>query len=149
PGGADELMKLIRGKTVCFAGQSAVGKSSLINALAGVAAQETGGLSKKTDRGRHTTRRTELIDLGEGTFVVDTCGFSMLETVDIPPEELRLYYDDFEPLRPRCRFSGCTHTEEPDCAVRAEVGKSVGAGRYQRYLAIYGELLMRRKTKYD
>ena len=68
---------------------------------------------------------------------------------DIPPEELRLYYDDFEPLRPRCRFSGCTHTEEPDCAVRAEVGKSVGAGRYQRYLAIYGELLMRRKTKYD
>lgn len=148
-GGADALVPVIGGKTVCFAGQSAVGKSSLINALIGSALLEVGALARKTDRGKHTTRRTELIPLGDDTWVADTCGFSMLEAVDIPPSELRLYYDDFEPFRPLCRFNGCTHIDEPDCAVRAEVGKSVGKGRYERYKVIFAELEERRKNKYD
>lgn len=148
-GGADALVPVIRGKTVCFAGQSAVGKSSLINALIGSPRLEVGGLAKKTDRGKHTTRRTELIPLGNDTWVADTCGFSMLEAVDLSPQELRLYYDDFEPYRPRCRFNGCTHIDEPDCAVRAEVGKAIGQGRYERYKAIFAELDDRRKNKYD
>lgn len=148
-GGADVLVPVIGGKTVCFAGQSAVGKSSLINALIGSPLLEVGALAKKTDRGKHTTRRTELIPLGDNTWVADTCGFSMLEAVELPPAELRLYYDDFEPYRPACRFNGCTHIDEPDCAVRAEVGKSIGKGRYERYKTIFAELDERRKNKYD
>lgn len=148
-GGVDVLVPVIGGKTVCFAGQSAVGKSSLINALIGSPLLEVGALAKKTDRGKHTTRRTELIPLGDNTWVADTCGFSMLEAVELPPAELRLYYDDFEPYRPACRFNGCTHIDEPDCAVRAEVGKSIGKGRYERYKTIFAELDERRKSKYD
>ncbi len=147
--GIDVLAARAKGKTVCFAGQSAVGKSSLINAMLDAPILEVGELAKKIKRGKNTTRRTEILPLGEDTYLVDTCGFSMLEAVDIPPEELRLYFDDMEEYRSNCRFNMCTHTVEPDCAVRAEVGKGVGKGRYERYLAIFAELKERRETKFD
>ena len=147
--GVKELAGLIRGKTVCFAGQSAVGKSSLINALLDSPALEVGELAKKIKRGRHTTRRSEILALGEGTYLVDTCGFSMLDAVDIPPEELRLYFDDMERFRQDCRFNTCLHIDEPDCAVKAHIGSGVGRGRYERYKLIYEELCDRRKNKYD
>lgn len=147
--GIDALVGKIRGKTACFAGQSAVGKSSIINAVLESPLLEVGGLAAKIKRGKHTTRRTEIIALGEGTYFVDTCGFSMLDAVDIPPEELRLYYDDFEAYRRDCRFNSCTHIDEPDCAVKPHVGETVGAGRYERYKLIYNELDERRKNKYD
>lgn len=147
--GIDLLVNLIEGKTVCFAGQSAVGKSSVINAALECDVLEVGELAKKIKRGKNTTRRTEILSLKGGTYLVDTCGFSMLETIDIAPENLRLYYDDFEAYRKECRFNSCTHLNEPDCAVKPHVGKEIGEGRYTRYKAIYNELVTRRENKYD
>lgn len=147
--GIDKLAALAKGRTACLAGQSAVGKSSLINALLDAPVLEVGELAKKIKRGKNTTRRTEILSLGEDTYLVDTCGFSMLEAVDIRPEELRLYYDDMERFRGSCRFNMCTHTAEPDCAVRAEVGRGVGKGRYERYLAIFAELQKRLDERFD
>lgn len=105
-----------------------------------------GELTKKIKRGKHTTRRTEILSLGDDTYFVDTCGFSMLDAVDVPPEELRLYFDDMEVFRKDCRFNMCTHTDEPDCAVKAHLGAGVGFGRYERYKQIFNELNERRKT---
>lgn len=147
--GIDEIVERSKGRTVCFAGQSAVGKSSIINAMLSSDILEVGELAKKIKRGRNTTRRTEILSLKEGTYLVDTCGFSMLEAVDIPPEELRIYYDDFEKFRPQCRFNMCMHLGEPDCAVRAHIGDGVGEGRYERYTQILKELIDRRNAKYD
>jgi ribosome biogenesis GTPase len=147
--GIPELLKRIAGNTVCFAGQSAVGKSSVINAILNSGVLEVGEMSKKAKRGKHTTRRTEILDIGSGTYLVDTCGFSMLDTIDIEPERLRLYFDDMEEYRKNCRFNACTHTVEPDCAVKPEVGKGVGVGRYERYKQIYAELKTRREEKYE
>lgn len=147
--GVSAVAELVKGKTTCFAGQSAVGKSSLINALSESPVLEVGELAKKIKRGRHTTRRTEMITLGENTYLADTCGFSMLDAVDLPPEELRLYFDDMERFRKECRFNTCLHLDEPDCAVKAHIGCGVGAGRYERYKLIYEELCDRRKNKYD
>ena len=147
--GVDGIVKCSLGKTVCFAGRSAVGKSSLINAVLGSDLLEVGELAKKIKRGKNTTRRTEILSLGEGTYLVDTCGFSMLETVDMPPEELRLYFDEFEEFRPQCRFGSCTHIDEPDCAVKPRVGREIGAGRYQRYKQMFEELKARKESKYD
>ena len=147
--GIDALAQIAKGKTVCFAGQSAVGKSSLINAMLGSDVLQVGELAKKIKRGKNTTRRTEILSLGSDTYLVDTCGFSMLEAIDIPPENLRLYYDDFEQFRPMCKFSACTHIDEPDCAVKPHVGREIGGGRYQRYKTLFDELKQRRDTKYD
>lgn len=147
--GIGRLAEVVGGKTVCFAGQSAVGKSSLINALLDSDLLEVGELTKKIRRGKNTTRRTEIISLGADTYVVDTCGFSMLDTVDIEPEQLRLYFDDLERFRSQCRFNMCTHTSEPDCAVKAHVGGEIGVGRYERYLTLYRELVERRENKYN
>lgn len=146
--GVKELVDFAKGKTVCFAGQSAVGKSSLINTILDCDLLEVGELAKKIKRGKNTTRKTEIFNLN-GTYFVDTCGFSMLETVDVEPKDLRLYYDDFEQFRRECRFNSCTHTDEPDCAVKAHVGKEIGTGRYQRYLAIYKELVERKENMYN
>lgn len=145
----EKLLAFANGKTACFAGQSAVGKSSLLNAIFDSDKLEVGELAKKIKRGKNTTRKTEIFSVGRGTYFVDTCGFSMLETVDIQPENLRLYFDEMEKFRPECRFNMCTHTQEPDCAVKNHVGKEIGEGRYQRYLSIYRELVQRRENKYD
>lgn len=147
--GVDKIARLSKGRTICFAGQSAVGKSSIINAMLGSDLLEVGELAKKIKRGKNTTRRTEILSVGENTYLVDTCGFSMLESVDIEPETLRIYFDDLEEYRPQCRFNTCTHTDEPDCAVKAHVGKEISPGRYERYKTIYNELKERRDNKYQ
>lgn len=144
-----KIVEIAKGKTACFAGQSAVGKSSLLNNILDCDLLEVGELAKKIKRGKNTTRKTEIFHIGEGTYFVDTCGFSMLETVDVVPENLRLYFDDLEAFRKDCRFNMCTHTDEPDCAVKAHVGKEIGVGRYERYKTIYQELVMRKEEKYD
>ncbi len=145
--GIDELRGFADGKLIAFAGQSAVGKSSLINALGNLGLQ-TGGLSK-VGRGRHTTRRAEIFDAGTFT-VADTCGFSMLETEkDFDPITLKDYYPEFENLASQCRFRGCTHTDEPDCAVKRELGKSVDEARYERYTELYKSLKDKWRKRYD
>ncbi len=143
------LIDYAKGKTACFAGQSAVGKSSLLNAILDSDILETGELTRKIKRGKNTTRKTEIFNVGDGTYFVDTCGFSMLEAIDIQPENLRLYFDDLEAFRKQCRFNMCTHIDEPDCAVKAHVGKEIGEGRYNRYKTIYQELVERKEKKYD
>lgn len=144
-----DLVRMAKGKTACFAGQSAVGKSSILNAILDSDELEVGELTRKIKRGKNTTRKTEIFYVGEDTYFVDTCGFSMLDAVDVEPESLRLYFDEFELFRRDCRFNTCTHTDEPDCAVKSHVGKEIGEGRYQRYKALYAELVERRENKYN
>ena len=146
--GVSAVFDYVKGRTVCLAGQSAVGKSSLINAILDSDECEVGELAKKIKRGKNTTRRIEIYNLG-GTYLMDTCGFSMLDAVDIEPESLRLYFDDLEVFRPECKFNTCTHINEPECAVKPHVGKEIGQGRYDRYKLIYDELTERRKNKYE
>ena len=136
------------GKIACFAGQSAVGKTSILNALLPELQGATGGLSSKSGRGMHTTRHSELHTVGRG-FIVDTCGFSLCDLHDIRSDELRLYLDDFVDLAHECKFTSCTHTVEPDCAVKlaVECGKLCKA-RYERYLEEYEELKIAEKNQY-
>lgn len=149
--GIDELKKKIHGKCICMAGQSAVGKSSLLNAISDETKMETGELSKKISRGKHTTRHAELIYIKTiDATVIDTPGFSIFDAVDIEPEELFRYYPDFRDFLGNCRFDTCVHVKEPDCFVKAavEAGK-IDKNRYERYTYIYEELKEKRLKMYD
>ncbi|MGN1084444.1 MAG: ribosome small subunit-dependent GTPase A [Lachnospiraceae bacterium] len=132
--GLERLDSALRGKTTALAGPSGVGKSSLINFLCPQAEMETGTVSRKIERGRHTTRHAELFVLDGETYVMDTPGFSSLYINEIPPEELWKYFPEMKQAEKECRFSGCSHTEEPDCGVKKAVlcGKIAG-GRYESY----------------
>ena len=131
---------------VAFAGKSNVGKSSLINKLAPQANMETGAISAKIARGRHTTRHSEIIALGEGTYIVDTPGFTSLDISEITKEELGFYYPEFVQYEPYCRFSGCAHMSEPSCGVKeaVESGK-ISRVRYDNYRILYQELKDRKR----
>ncbi len=149
--GLDELKKILIGKCSCFAGQSAAGKSSLLNAMFTELNLETGGLSKKTDRGKHTTRHAELLLLeGFSGTAVDTPGFSFLESEEILPEELAYYYKDIEPFTHDCKFSSCLHKGEPDCSVKTALKNGlINKNRYLRYLELLKEIQEKRQRQYD
>ncbi|OQB14780.1 MAG: putative ribosome biogenesis GTPase RsgA [Firmicutes bacterium ADurb.Bin193] len=137
--GINGLRALISGKTVAFAGNSGVGKSSLLNRLG--FDLETGEVSK-IERGKHTTRHAELLPLDTGGYVIDTPGFSLLEVSDIKASELKDYFREFKDLGD-CRFSGCVHigAKPSDCAVSAAVGRGeICPSRYESYLSIYDSL---------
>lgn len=146
--GLDALNERLRGKVTCFSGQSAVGKSSLLNALIPALRLETGELSRKTERGRHTTRHAELWPYENGA-VLDTPGFSMFETECLEQSELDACYPEFSDAAP-CRFPGCMHLSEPDCGIKPllETG-ALTKGRYERYREIALDYQMRRKHRYD
>ena len=146
--GLDELKEYISDKLVVFCGQSAVGKSSLINALGGKKL-ETGELSKRIARGKNTTRHIEIYDTESGR-IADTCGFSVMESIDIRPEQLVYYYDEFLAVQDKCKFTNCTHVKEPDCEVKrlVDCGK-INKNRYERYVMLFQELTERRKKLYD
>lgn len=136
--GLQDVLSEMSGKTVCLCGQSAVGKTTLVNALTGKT-QETGGMSK-INRGRNTTRHIESYLVGGG-FLVDTCGFSLLEIEGIEDRELGFYYPEFDEYRDACKFNTCTHTSEPICGVKTAVDeKKIPKGRYERYILLYNEL---------
>ena len=146
-----ELRERLSQRCTCFAGQSAVGKSSLLNALFGGLDLKTGGLSEKISRGRHTTRHAELLMLSDflGT-VVDTPGFSAFEIGDLPPERLADYYEDIKPFLGQCRFPSCMHMGEPECGVKSASRRGdLCEGRYTRYTQIMKELQEKRLKKYD
>ena len=133
----------------CFAGQSAVGKSSLLNAVIPGVSLETGGLSRKTDRGKHTTRHAELLPFGTGA-VLDTPGFSLFDPDELSQAALDACYPEFGTLPEQCRFAGCMHLTEPDCAVKAMVAQGgMTAARYARYRMLAQEFEQRRKHRYD
>ncbi len=140
-----------QGEISCFAGQSAVGKSSLLNALLPELHLPVGDLARKTERGRHTTRHAQLWPYGQGA-VLDTPGFSLLELPDPPPsqEELDRAYPEFGDGPQRCRFAGCSHITEPGCGVKEllEQGR-LSKGRYQRYTEICQQFQEMRKHQYD
>ena len=146
--GLDDLRNRIKGKITCFAGQSAVGKSSLLNALIPDLQLETGSLSKKTDRGRHTTRHAQLWPFENG-MVLDTPGFSLFEPEYMEQEDLDACYPEFR-LAAKCRFPGCMHLSEPDCGVKCLLNSgSLSQGRYERYCEIALDYQTRRKHRYD
>lgn len=146
-----DLKARLEGRITCFSGQSAVGKSSILNALFPDFLLETGGLSKKTDRGRHTTRHAELLVLEDiSGMAVDTPGFSFLDDAELTPQQLSLHYEDMRPFFQDCRFSSCLHDKEPHCGVKDAVGQGkISVGRYQRYLTILKELQEKRLHEYD
>lgn len=137
----DELKELLRGKTTAIAGPSGVGKSSLINQLQSGVKMETGSISRKIERGKHTTRHSELIVLEEGSYIMDTPGFSSLYVGDMEKEELKYCFPEFSAYEGKCRFNGCSHSHEPGCAVReaVEEGK-IHRMRYEDYTFLYREL---------
>ncbi len=139
--GVESVRKLLFGKTTTLAGPSGVGKSSLINKLSPMANMETGAISEKIERGRHTTRHSEIIALGEETYIVDTPGFTSLDISEITKEELGGYYPEFLQYEPACKFRGCAHMSEPSCGVKeaVETGK-ISRVRYENYRMLYQEL---------
>ncbi|MDD6628400.1 MAG: ribosome small subunit-dependent GTPase A [Lachnospiraceae bacterium] len=139
--GLEQIKALLAGKTTTVAGPSGVGKSSLINQLAPKANMETGAISEKIERGKHTTRHSEIIAMGEETYIVDTPGFTSLDISEITKEELGSYYPEFAQYEPCCKFSGCAHISEPSCGVKdaVEAGK-ISRVRYENYKVLYQEL---------
>ena len=146
--GIETLREAMRGKVTCLAGQSAVGKSSLLNALFGLSL-ETGGLSRKTDRGRHTTRRAEMLEV-DGMMVLDTPGFSLLEIEgDLEPQAFAELYPEYNARAEGCRFQPCLHDREPGCAVHAAVDAGeLGRARWERYRELLGEVRENWKGRY-
>lgn len=139
--GVEQVKTILEGKTTTLAGPSGVGKSSLINRLAPHIHMETGEISEKIERGRHTTRHSEIIPLGRETYIMDTPGFTSLEIPDITKEELGGYYPEFRTYEPFCKFRGCAHLSEPSCGVKeaVEAGK-ISTVRYENYKILYREL---------
>ena len=139
--GVEELRELLTGKLTAFTGNSGVGKSSILNRLAPELSLETGEVSEKLGRGRHTTRHVELYRLGEDTFVADTPGFSSFDTDQmelILKENLQYAFPDFGRFLGKCRFDDCSHRKEPDCAVRSAVETGeIERSRYESYLKLY------------
>jgi ribosome biogenesis GTPase len=135
--GLARLRQLLRGRQAVFAGQSGVGKSSLLNALQPDLARRTGAVSGDSRKGRHTTRVAELIALGSDAWVIDTPGIRQLELWDVIPEEVEWYFREFRPFVPLCRFPDCTHTHEADCGVIRSVHDGlVSRLRYENYVRI-------------
>lgn len=139
--GLDQVRELLEGKTTTLAGPSGVGKSSLINRLSPATQMETGEISEKIKRGRHTTRHSEIIALGGGAYIMDTPGFTSLDMPNITKEELGGHYPEFRQYEPFCKFRGCAHLSEPDCGVKAAVEKGgISRVRYENYKTLYREI---------
>ena len=144
--GIDEVREILSHKTSTVAGPSGVGKSSLINMLQSEINMETGSISEKIERGKHTTRHTEFIPIGEDTFIMDTPGFSSLAVFDMEKEELEQFYSEFDEYRDACRFHGCSHTHEPGCSVKEAIAEGkISKERYENYQLIYEELKNKKK----
>lgn len=142
----DKLRSALDGKVTVFAGQSGVGKSSLMNRLVPGLTLETNEISQKLGRGKHTTRHVELFSLGERGLVADTPGFSQLDFPEIEPEQLSGAFPEMAELSAECKFRGCLHRSEPGCRVReaAEAGR-IPASRYEHYDLFLTEIKDRKR----
>lgn len=148
--GLDRLKKYLAGETTVFAGQSGVGKSTLLNNIVQSSLMETGDISLRIGRGRHTTRHAQLISLDFGGFVLDTPGFSSYGLPLIKPAALWEYYPEFQKYLGKCRFKGCMHINEPCCAVKGAVESNKAiSGRYARYVDIYRQLMEIEEKRYN
>lgn len=159
--GIDRIRQQLSGRTSTVAGPSGVGKSTLINLLAPEAVMETGEISEKIQRGKHTTRHSQLIVLDQESFIFDTPGFSSLsvdyynpglqgiagaEILPVDERTLGQFFPEIAKLEGDCRFTGCSHIHEPDCAVKQAVDEGrISRSRYENYVQIYEELKSRKK----
>ena len=131
--GLEYLKEYMKDGLYVFAGPSGVGKSSIINRLIPGANMQTGELSTRLSRGKHTTRHAEILQIPLGGQVIDTPGFSSLETDIIPKNELAALFKEFLPYIPKCNFNNCIHIKEVNCAVKNEVGENIHPLRYESY----------------
>ena len=139
----DEIIKEFDNCLCAFTGNSGVGKTTLINALSGGLNLETGEISDKLGRGRHTTRQAEIFEIGNG-LVIDTAGFSSIDFVDdnkILAEDLQYYFNEFSEYINQCRFTGCSHMGDKGCKVCEMVENGIiSPSRYESYKLMYNEL---------
>lgn len=146
-GNVQALKEVLKNKTSVFAGQSAVGKSSLINCIDSSLNQATNILSRKVERGKHTTRECTIFVLDNNILIADTPGFSMLE-LSIKHTELKSYYPEFE--NSKCKFANCNHTTEIGCNIKAKVDNGeIDKDRYNRYVEIFNQLKEKWEREYD
>jgi ribosome biogenesis GTPase len=144
--GLEEVKDTLLDKTTILAGPSGVGKSSLTNFLLAESKMETGDVSR-IGRGRHTTRHSEIFCMCKNSYICDTPGFTSLMLPDMEANELRRYIPEFAQFEGKCRFNGCVHVNEPDCAVKQAVSDGIiGKDRYDSYVSLYDGL--KRKVKY-
>ncbi len=142
----EEIKELLKGKTTAIAGPSGVGKSSIINILQPKANMETGAISQKIERGKHTTRHSQLFPIDGDSYIMDTPGFSSLYVNDFEKEELKYYFPEFDKYEGTCRFIGCDHIHEPGCAVKDAVESGqISKIRYDNYSEMYQELKDKRR----
>ena len=142
--GVAAVKKLLAGKTTTVAGPSGVGKSTLINEILGLDAMETGSISEKIDRGKHTTRHSELFCVsidGKDSFLFDTPGFSSLNVPELDLKPLASFYHEFDEFEPSCRFAGCSHIGERDCGIKQALSEGkLSKLRYDNYVQLYEEV---------
>ena len=144
--GIETVRECLHGKTTTVAGPSGVGKSSPINLLQSDVKMETGSISEKIQRGKHTTRHSELITLDDTSYILDTPGFSSLSIFNLEKEEIKWYYPEFGKLQDQCRFMGCNHIHEPDCAVKQALEEgNISLIRYENYKLLFDECNTRKK----
>ena len=144
--GIQDFKALLKDRTTVLCGSSGVGKSSITNALQENVQMETGEISKKLKRGKHTTRHSQVIPVGHDTYLMDTPGFSSLYLTDIEEQELKDYFPEFRRYEEKCRFQGCRHIHEPDCGVKAALAEhKISQLRYEDYLGLYNELKEKRR----
>lgn len=139
--GYDALENILAHKVTAFAGQSGVGKSTILNRIMKSMVMQTGNISERLERGKHTTRHAELLELCTGGFIVDTPGFSSFGLPEMPSAELEGYYPEFAGYLGKCKFTGCSHISEPGCSVKAALDEGlIDSGRYARYTELYSLL---------
>ena len=144
--GIDELKEVLYGKTSTVAGPSGVGKSSIINLLQSEIVVQTGEISEKIERGKHTTRHSEIININDNTYIMDTPGFTSFYLDGIEANELRNCFPEFFDYEDKCRFNGCVHVNEPDCGIKAALNNGkISKLRYENYKELYNELKSKKK----
>jgi ribosome biogenesis GTPase len=145
--GTEQIKEKLKDNITVLCGPSGAGKSTILNSLAGRTLMETGVVSNKLGRGKHTTRHSELIEVGDG-FIVDTPGFSSLDIDFIKREELMYSFPEFQDFIGKCRFTGCIHHKEPDCAVKEAVEQGIiNSLRYDFYIKMLEEITDSRRNK--
>lgn len=144
--GIEEVKNILKGKVTTVAGPSGVGKSTLINLLQNQTVMETGDISEKIERGKHTTRHSELLEIDQDSYIFDTPGFSSLDVNQLLPEELQQCFPEIVRNYDKCRFMGCAHIHEPDCGVKqALLDGGISKERYDDYVNLYAECKNKRR----